>query len=299
MAVDKIAHGKQVVIIDGVGFPAVGSICGTDNASVARASGYPILASGAGAGAGAAATSSTTTTTTGNTDNDGRGPTTPTQQQEQQSEQQATRQPPGVVLVGGSGVGGAVDAYHLNATYFEQAQVPVLGAIFNKLSTKPDDFYSLDKCRQQITLYFDTNPHQQSLGRRPFGFVPLHAGIATSDHDQAMQQVYDYIHVDIAALIDAAAKIHPSNNSKNAFEETTSSPSPPLDEMMDVDVEMQDVVPSSSSAVVAGEQEGIDNGDRPVKRLKASEKIRARTREEIEREAILSGAAPSAWSRRK
>ena len=33
---------KRVLIIDGVGYPAVGSICGTDNADVARACGYPI-----------------------------------------------------------------------------------------------------------------------------------------------------------------------------------------------------------------------------------------------------------------
>ena len=39
-AVDTIAHGKQIVIIDGVGYPAVGSICGTDNAQVAKACGY-------------------------------------------------------------------------------------------------------------------------------------------------------------------------------------------------------------------------------------------------------------------
>jgi len=36
-AVNDIAKGKKVILIDGVGFPAVGSICGTDNAAVARA----------------------------------------------------------------------------------------------------------------------------------------------------------------------------------------------------------------------------------------------------------------------
>lgn len=39
-AVDEIGKGKAVVIIDGVGYPSVGSITGTDNASVAIASGY-------------------------------------------------------------------------------------------------------------------------------------------------------------------------------------------------------------------------------------------------------------------
>lgn len=41
VAVDQLAEGKQVVLLDGVGYPAVGSICGTDNAAVATACGYP------------------------------------------------------------------------------------------------------------------------------------------------------------------------------------------------------------------------------------------------------------------
>lgn len=40
-AVDKLSTTKKVVIVDGVGYPSVGSICGTCNASVATASGYP------------------------------------------------------------------------------------------------------------------------------------------------------------------------------------------------------------------------------------------------------------------
>jgi hypothetical protein len=44
-AVDELAVGKSVIVIDGVGFPAVGSICGTDNASVALASSYPNISS--------------------------------------------------------------------------------------------------------------------------------------------------------------------------------------------------------------------------------------------------------------
>eukprot|EP00554_Chaetoceros_debilis_P014211 CAMPEP_0194120290 /NCGR_PEP_ID=MMETSP0150-20130528/42887_1 /TAXON_ID=122233 /ORGANISM="Chaetoceros debilis, Strain MM31A-1" /LENGTH=578 /DNA_ID=CAMNT_0038812341 /DNA_START=119 /DNA_END=1855 /DNA_ORIENTATION=+ len=42
-AVDDIGKGKDVVIIDGVGYPSVGSITGTDNASVAIASGYSLI----------------------------------------------------------------------------------------------------------------------------------------------------------------------------------------------------------------------------------------------------------------
>lgn len=38
--VDNLSINKKVVIIDGVGYPAVGSICGSCNATVAKASGY-------------------------------------------------------------------------------------------------------------------------------------------------------------------------------------------------------------------------------------------------------------------
>ncbi|CAE7654684.1 bioD [Symbiodinium pilosum] len=39
----ELSAGKRVVIVDGVGFPAVGSIVGVDNADVARASRAPVL----------------------------------------------------------------------------------------------------------------------------------------------------------------------------------------------------------------------------------------------------------------
>ena len=42
-AVDTIQTGKKLVIIDGVGYPAVGSICGVSNADVAHALGAPVL----------------------------------------------------------------------------------------------------------------------------------------------------------------------------------------------------------------------------------------------------------------
>eukprot|EP00930_Biecheleria_cincta_P090900 TRINITY_DN80389_c0_g1_i1.p1 TRINITY_DN80389_c0_g1~~TRINITY_DN80389_c0_g1_i1.p1 ORF type:complete len:358 (-),score=55.62 TRINITY_DN80389_c0_g1_i1:19-1092(-) len=41
--VDSLSQGRRVVIVDGVGFPAVGSIVGVDNADVAKASRAPVL----------------------------------------------------------------------------------------------------------------------------------------------------------------------------------------------------------------------------------------------------------------
>mmetsp|Transcript_52526 Transcript_52526/g.151386 ORF Transcript_52526/g.151386 Transcript_52526/m.151386 type:complete len:366 (-) Transcript_52526:239-1336(-) len=41
--VDELARGKRVLIIDGVGFPAVGSIVGVDNVDVAKAARAPVL----------------------------------------------------------------------------------------------------------------------------------------------------------------------------------------------------------------------------------------------------------------
>ncbi|DBA03888.1 TPA: hypothetical protein N0F65_004578 [Lagenidium giganteum] len=42
-AVETIGRGKQVVVVDGVGYPAVGSICGVSNARVAHAIGAPVV----------------------------------------------------------------------------------------------------------------------------------------------------------------------------------------------------------------------------------------------------------------
>lgn len=234
-AVDKLAQGKRVVIVDGVGFPAVGSICGTDNASVARASGYP---------------------------------------SEEEEGGSKRRQPAGVILIGGPGVGGSVDAFNLNATYFERAQVPVLGAIFNKLSL--EGFYSLENCKSAITSYFAQNDHQVRLGRQAFGFVPLFSGITG---DKAMEHVFDYIqtfqqHVDVQSILDSASKVQDQSFPLEME----------IDEGGDVHhrtVIMSNSIPTTKTPV------------RPAKRVKVSGK-RSRSREEIEQEAIQSGAAPSA-----
>lgn len=42
-AVRKLADGKRFVLVDGVGYPAVGSICGISNAAVASALGAPVV----------------------------------------------------------------------------------------------------------------------------------------------------------------------------------------------------------------------------------------------------------------
>lgn len=215
VAVDNLARGKHVVVVDGVGFPAVGSICGTDNASIARASGY---------------LDATT----------------------------QVRIPAAALMVGGSGVGSAVDAYNLNSTYFERAQVPVLGALFNKLSLK--GFYSLDNCKQQITSYFEQNTHQTNLKRLPFGFVPLHSGIASNE---PMKHVDDYIrifarNVDVPGIIEAALM-------------TKDEP---------ITMEITNPNPHVHNAF---KRQKLESGS-----------IAARSRAEIEQQAILRGAAPSA-----
>jgi len=232
-AVDRVAREKQVVLIDGVGFPAVGSICGTSNAAVARACGYPLLLRDEST-----------------VDEDGT------------SSSSASRKPMGVCLVGGSGVGAAVDAFNLNATYFEQAGVPVLGAIFNKLSET--GFYSLENCRTQVSSYFDQNAEQIAKGRRPFGFVPLFPRIAGKN---AMQYVEEYLkvfgaHVDVNAIVEAAKQVKAAG--------------PVV------------LRTAAETARVPKRQKLLDNSgggasSRPM-----------RSREEIESSAIGMGAAPSA-----
>lgn len=184
-AVDRLARGKQVILVDGVGFPGVGSICGTDNPSVLKACGYPVLVG------------------------------------DHSDEVIIRRRPMGVVLVGGSGVGAAVDAFNLNATYFAQADVPVMGAIFNKL--EHSGFYSLENCRAQVTSYFRQNEMQIRLGRQPFGFLPLFPALS---NPMAIDHVDEYFrlfqeHVDVSALIDAARRIKEGTEAEQLVHDVT------------------------------------------------------------------------------
>ena len=154
-AVATLAPGKRILLIDGVGFPAVGSICGTDNASVARACGH------------------------------------------------ADGTPPGVIVVSPSGVGNAVDSFNLNASFFTAQQVPVLGAIFNKIPL--EGFYSLENCRQTVTSYFK----QYQPDKTAFGFVPLYpeiAGDGAMDHVDGFVQTFGK-HVDVPAILSAASSV--------------------------------------------------------------------------------------------
>jgi dethiobiotin synthetase len=220
--VDELAEGKDVVIIDGVGFPAVGSICGTDNATVALASSYP-------------------------------------------NKSWTGRKPLGVLLVGGPGVGSAVDAFNLNATYFERFGLPVLGVIFNKLSL--EGFYSLENCKEQISLYFSRDQYQVRQGRKPFGFCPLFPKLGGNTFTD---NVFEYIqvfgdHVNTKELLETALEVQ--QRSTPTFLPLRSSYSEP---------------PSGRQKSHA------------AKRQKLNDDMKARIREEIETKAIHAGAAPSA-----
>jgi len=41
--VENVSRGKAFTLIDGVGYPSVGSICGISNAHVAQRLGVPVL----------------------------------------------------------------------------------------------------------------------------------------------------------------------------------------------------------------------------------------------------------------
>jgi hypothetical protein len=220
-AVDRLARGKKLIVVDGVGFPAVGSICGTDNPRVALACSYP--------------------------SSDGT----------QRITAATNRSPMGVVLVGGPGVGAAVDAFNLNAAYFEKYHVPVLGPIFNKLELS--GFYSLESCRKEITSYFG----QDGQGRRAFGFVPVFPPISG---EKSLEHVDEFIlvfeqHVNVQAILNAAKFV------KDA----------PLD-----------------ITVSQGVSRDAHPQKRPKLESSQVATLPARSREEIEKAAIDAGAAPSA-----
>jgi dethiobiotin synthetase len=229
--VDTLADSKKIVVIDGVGFPAVGSICGTDNASVARASGYPSANGG-------------------------------------------VRIPPGVILVGGSGVGSAVDAFNLNATYFEMANITVLGGIWNKLAD--DGFYSLENCKEQISSYFNQNTKQINLGRRPFGFLPLFSSLADSSNND-IERVDDFIsifrtQVDLDGIMEAARRQRDNHH-----------------EYLDPHVNKRKIL---NRSIDSSAQKPTSQSLKRRKTVSAARK--PASRHEIEQSAIQAGAAPSA-----
>ena len=119
-AVDRISHGKRLTLIDGVGYPSVGSIIGCSSADVAIACRAP------------------------------------------------------VVMVGRPGVGDAVDSFNLCAAVFEAQNVPVLGAIFNKLA--PSGFYGLAKCDEYVRKYMSAHRPRQ----RVYGMLPKHDTLASA-----------------------------------------------------------------------------------------------------------------------
>jgi dethiobiotin synthetase len=268
-AVDQVARGKRVVLVDGVGFPAVGSICGTDNASVSLACGYPVTDS--------SSSSSGSSNSSGNTE----------------------RKPLGVVLVGGSGVGGAVDAFNLNATYFENRNVPVLGAIFNKLSVQ-DGYYSLENCKQQVAAYFDQDAHHQAMGRRPFGFVPLFPGIAGP---AGMDHVHDYVrvfgsHVDTSGIVEAATRVKESAGPVTVAVSTTTATATKDCTTKDGTAKDDATKDGTTKDGTTKDDTTKDDTTRPVKRRKvapvSTNGLSARNRAAIEAKAIGAGAAPSA-----
>ena len=158
-AVDSLARGKSFVIVDGVGFPAVGSVVGVDNAEVAIASRAP------------------------------------------------------VVLVGKCGVGAAIDAFSLNASFFQAKGVPVIGAVFNRGDLT--GFYDYRECAEAIGSWFTMNRRREQV----FGVIPElevldgareRVGNGSLDgpaasHAAATNIAHVKAHVDVQALVLAAA----------------------------------------------------------------------------------------------
>ena len=269
-AVDRVARDKRVVIVDGVGFPAVGSICGTDNATMAHVCGYPISIN-----------SSSCTSS---------------------SSSFPQRRPMGALLVGGSGVGAAVDGYNLNAAFFENAQVPVLGAIFNKLSLT--GYYALEHCQKQVSMYFEQRQEQQQLLQqqsdltpidrpqpRPFGFVPVFPKLAEQEPDGRtirIQTVREFIavfqsHVDVAGILQAAAAYRQPLHASATT--TTMGKEPVLAQSLLAKEQQQQ---QQASWIPKGRTPSTGPPTR------TNQQQQQQNRQEIERKAIYAGAAPSA-----
>jgi hypothetical protein len=119
-----------------------------------------------------------------------------------------------VLLIGKSGVGDAVDSFNINATYFSHRGVPVIGAIFNKLSL--DGFYSLQNCKEAIEMYFQ----KFQPDKIAFGFIPeipslmnARENVATMSEEEQLKQALETAdafvdqfrqHVDVEDILKAA-----------------------------------------------------------------------------------------------
>lgn len=278
--VDAIAKGKQVVLIDGVGYPAVGSICGTDNADVAAACGYP------------SRENELSPTIISSTKYD------------------SNRIPPGVIIVGKRGVGDAIDSYNLNASYFRAKGVPILGAIFNRLPND-DSFYSLENCKAAITQYFQGRTTTQEVTMKKedpqeqvFGFVPEVKGIRVIDSTQMTQEEVTRIiledakkfinafssHVDTKGILEHAVELKLSLRKTRMKQEygtslydSVSAVSPPPMKKIKTFHPPDD---STSSSVGGGDKQQVGSNTTPTQPLTTFV-----SREQIEAAAKRSGAA--------
>ena len=233
---DDSFHNKKIIIIDGVGYPAVGSICGTDNADVARACGYPYKG-----------------------DRQDDDPT---------SSEYHSRRPAPVLLVGKSGIGDAIDSYNLNATYFTCKNIPVIGAIFNRFSTDPNDYYNLDRCKESIEFYFQQNKH----GRRTdqvFGFLPEllePMSLPTTLDADSTIRINNFIslfssHVHVQGILDSALALS---------QDTALVVTPGVDESSHIDKKVKKVMSTGFNASITHVFLSRDEIEATAKRLGAA-----------------------------
>jgi len=133
-SVASLEKGKKIILIDGVGYPAVGSICGISNADIAAYLCSPVL------------------------------------------------------IVGRPGVGDAVDSFNLHRTFFLAKDVPVLGAVFNRLLN--EGYYSIENCKKAVDAYFAKQQQQEEdcadlappkfQPARVYGYLPLIKAVETA-----------------------------------------------------------------------------------------------------------------------
>lgn len=99
-----------------------------------------------------------------------------------------------VLLVGKSGVGGAIDAYSLNSAFFAQAQVPVLGGVFNRGAT--EGFYRWDLCQDKIQTFFgNVRPRERCYGVLPNN--PVLADVREKVPDMAAERALELAEVNV------------------------------------------------------------------------------------------------------
>ena len=187
-------------------------------------------------------------------------------------------------------MGDAVDSFNMNATYFAYRDVPVIGAIFNKLSL--DGYYSLSNCKEAIDLYF----RQAQPDRVAFGFIPEIPSLtnvreqvvnASNTEQSSSLALADLFVVEFSKHVNVDRIISMANESTANYIAQYSSSIIPTINAKRQSTEMENVSPDIQQSKLPKSAIATENSNHVIN----SNNGATLTREQIEALALVAGAS--------